>query len=84
MSKKPVMGHNPLGSHPLAGAKLDFIPQTKSGSDADNTGEAKKTSKKVVSYYLDEDLIQEIRDRAKERDQSFSQFVGILLNKSLK
>lgn len=76
------MGHNPLGSHPLAGAKLDFIPNTSSGSEANE--EKKKSKKKVVSYYLDEEIIQEIKDRAKERDQSYSQYLSTLLDKTLK
>lgn len=84
MSKKPVMGHNPLGYRPLADAKFEFIPQTESGSAEKKSAEEKSTpNKKVVSYYLEEELIEEIRRRAKEREDSYSHFVGQILKKAI-
>lgn len=85
MSKKPVMGHNPLGYRPLADAKFKFIPQTDSGSAEKDSAEEKSTpNKKVVSYYLEEDLIDEIRKRAKEREDSYSHYVGKILKNAIK
>lgn len=85
MSKKPVMGHNPLGYRPLADAKFDFIPKTKGGSETENASQQKSTpSKKVVSYYLEEDLIEEIKVRAKKHEDSYSHYVGSILKKAIK
>ncbi|MCG8372541.1 MAG: hypothetical protein MI700_03370 [Balneolales bacterium] len=85
MDKKPVMGHNPLGGNHLEGAKFDFIPYTESGSAMKDSAKKKKTpSKKVVSYYLEEELINEIRTQATSQELSFSNFVGRLLKKALK
>tara|TARA_R110000868_G_scaffold304437_30_gene565549 strand:- start:17749 stop:18012 length:264 start_codon:yes stop_codon:yes gene_type:complete len=83
--KKPVMGHNPLGYRPLAEAKFSFIPQTDSGSGAGEGEELKSSpSKKTVSYYLEEDLIDEIKKRAKENQDSYSHFVNQTLKKAIK
>lgn len=84
MDKKQVMGHNPLGYRPLADAKFSFIPQTDSGS-GEGTSEEEKSSpcKKTVSYYLEEDLIKEIKRRAKENKNSYSHFVNKTLKKAI-
>lgn len=85
MSKKPVMGHNPMDYRPLADAKFSFIPQTESGSGiTDPETEKKSSKKKVVSYYLEESLIEEIRNKAKERENSYSHYVGEILKKGIK
>lgn len=82
MDKKPVMGHNPLGYRPLADAKFNFIPQTEAGSGAGNSDEENSfPSKKTVSFYLEEDLIEEIRRRAKKDKDSYSHFVSKTLRK---
>ncbi len=86
MDKKSAMGHNPLEYRPLAEAKFDFIPHTESGSDAEKEKTEKETNesnKKVVSYYLEEDLINEIRKKAKEKEDSYSHFVGEILKKAI-
>ncbi len=78
------MGHNPLGYRPLADAKFEFIPYTESGSELQESAKKeKKPSKKVVSYYLDENLVKEIRKKAKEHEDSYSHFVGKLLKQAL-
>ena len=85
MDKKSVMGHNPLGGNHLEGAKFDFIPYTESGSAMKESAiKKKKTSKKVVSYYLEEKLISEIRTEATRNEMSFSTFVGRILKKALR
>ena len=86
MDKKPAMGHNPLEYRPLAEAKFDFIPQTESGSEGEKSVEKKEEttpSKKVVSYYLDEELIEKIKRRAKEKADSYSHYVGQILKKAI-
>jgi nitrogen regulatory protein PII-like uncharacterized protein len=84
MSKKPVMGHNPLGYRPLADANFDFIPNTKDGAEAkDNARDKDTPNKKVVSYYLEEELIDKIKKRAKEKEDSYSHFVGTILKKAI-
>ncbi|GAB5408813.1 MAG: hypothetical protein BalsKO_11780 [Balneolaceae bacterium] len=85
MDKKQVMGHNPLKYSPLADAKFDFIPQTDSGSGEDVNKEKKPSPpKKTASYYLEEDLINEIKKRAKENESSYSHFVNKALKKAIK
>lgn len=84
MSKKPAMGHNPLDYSPLADAKFEFIPYTESGSKAQGSdSEKKKSAKKVVSYYLDENLVKEIKKQAKKKEDSYSRFVGKILKNAL-
>ena len=83
MSKKPVMGNNPLTYQPLAGAKFTFIPQTESGSSLSGPVMKKTPSKKMVSYYLEESLIDEIKRRAKEKEDSNSHFVNELLKRAI-
>jgi uncharacterized protein (DUF1919 family) len=84
MDKKKVMGHNPLGMNHLADAKFKFIPYTESGSaQQDSESKKKRVKRKVVSYYLEEDLITEIRDKATENSETYSGFVGRVLKKAL-
>lgn len=82
MSKKRVMGHNPLGYRPLADAKFDFIPKTESGSGKE-TISSKTVNKKTVSYYLEEEVIDEIKRRAKEREDSYSHTVNQILKEAI-
>ena len=82
MSKKSAMGHNPLGYRPLAEAKFDFIPQTDAGS-GEETLSSKAASKKTVSYYLEEEIINEIKRRAKEQEDSYSHTVNKLLKEAI-
>ena len=82
MSKKSAMGHNPLGYRPLAEAKFDFIPQTDAGS-GEKDASSKSVSKKTVSYYLEEEVIDEIKRRAKEQEDSYSHTVNKLLKEAI-
>ena len=85
MSKKKVMGHNPLGQNHLEGAKFDFIPYTEDGAEHQKSdGGEKKRQKKVVSYYLEEDLIKEIKHNARRFNLSYSNFVSKILARTLK
>lgn len=84
MDKKKVMGHNPLGMDHLADAKFNFIPYTESGSAQKNSDSDKpKKKRKVVSYYLEEDLISKIRDKATENSESYSGFVSRKLKEAI-
>lgn len=84
MSKKQVMGHNPLVYRPLADAKFDFIPYTDSGSEgANNVSKKKKPAKKVSSYYLEIELTEEIKKRASDKGESYSHFVEDILKKAI-
>lgn len=85
MEKKKVMGHNPLGMNHLKDAKFEFIPFTESGS-AQKTSANKQPRKKkrVVSYYLEEELINEVKKKATLKEQSFSTFVGQVLKKAIR
>ena len=84
MDKKKVMGHNPLGINHLKDAKFKFIPFTDSGSANQNASNSPKRKKKrVVSYYLEEDLINTIREKATEKEQSFSTYVGKALKRAI-
>lgn len=82
MNKK--LGHNPLGGNHLEGAKFDFIPFTNKGAALSKTQPKKKHRKKIVSYYLEEDLIREIKELAKNENISFSHCVGSLLTSALR
>ena len=81
MSDKKVMGHNPLGENHLVDAKFDFIPFTERGSGQLKEHMPKmKKSKKVVSYYLEKDLIENVKLKAKEQGLSYSGFVSKVLH----
>ena len=87
MTKKSAMGHNPLDYRPLADAKFDFIPHTELGSEgaknARQKAEEDSPNKKVVSYYLEKELVEKIKQRAKEKQDTYSHFVGSILRKAI-
>jgi predicted DNA binding CopG/RHH family protein len=85
MDKKKVMGHNPLGKNHLADAKFDFIPFTESGSvHKESVAKLPKTKKRVVSYYLEEDLINAVKNKATSNEESFSHYVSRVLKNAVK
>ena len=85
MDKKKVMGHNPLGTNHLKDAKFDFIPFTESGSvHKKSVSKLPKKKKRVVSYYLEEDLINAVKSKATDNKESFSHYVGSVLKKAVK
>lgn len=84
MDKKKVMGHNPLGTNHLEDAKFEFIPYTESGSvHKESEKKQPRKKKRVVSYYLEEDLINAVKRKATAKEQSFSTFVGGILKKAI-
>lgn len=83
MNKKSAMGHNPLGYRPLAEAKFDFIPQTDAGSGKETTP-SNLSGKKTVSYYLETEVIEQVKRIAKEHEDSFSHTANELLKEAIK
>ncbi len=83
MDDKKVMGHNPLENNHLEGAKFNFIPFTESGALHKSKSKIKSKKKKVVSYYLEEELISEIRLKATQSEETFSKFVEKILKQAV-
>lgn len=83
MTKKKSMGHNPLAYSLKSHASFDFIRDTQKQQHA----EPEKTpsiSKKVASYYLEESVVDEIREIAKTEEKSFSCVANDFLKLALK
>lgn len=85
MTKKKSLGHNPLAYSMLRHASLDFI---KSAEEQEKDKEAQKKpdppKKQVVSYYLEEQLVDQIKALADELDTSYSAIVNEMLKKGVK
>ncbi len=81
MSKKNSLGHNPLAYSLRNHASFDFIRDNNSGKDA---SEEKKVSKKVASYYLEETVVDSIREIAEKEDESYSHIANRFLKDSIK
>ncbi len=85
MDKKKVMGHNPLAYSLRNHASFDFIRDTTGDSSEESKDESeKKPVKKVVSYYLEESIIERIKKIADEKDESYSSVAGEMLRSSIK
>lgn len=65
MAKKPSMGHNPLAHNLKNHGSFKFIRNT-SLEKPSKKQEDKLGPKKVVSYYLEEDIIDKIREMAQD------------------
>ncbi|MEX0720356.1 MAG: hypothetical protein WD059_06790 [Balneolaceae bacterium] len=85
MSKKKSLGHNPLAYSMLGHASFDFIPnnEEKKRKAADKS-EKNKTSKITVSYYLEEHLVEHIKNLAEENHTSYSSMISQMLKNGLK
>ena len=84
MAKKSSLGHNPLAYSLRNHASFDFIRDTTQDqvkSRPDSAG--KKPAKKVVSYYLDEQLVERIKEIADHKEESYSQIAGDMLKDSV-
>ncbi|MFA5669856.1 MAG: hypothetical protein WC967_11470 [Balneolaceae bacterium] len=82
MSKKPSLGHNPLDQNLRNHGSFKFIRKT-TKEEVGETVEEKPGPKKVVSYYLEEDIIDKIREMAQDEKKSFSALANELLNSSI-
>jgi hypothetical protein len=82
MSKKKSLGHIPLGYSMTGNATFDFIPD-RSTAEAPGVEEPVEglmkeqvhpevSKKKVVSYYLEEDIINRLRRVADDTNESYS------------
>lgn len=95
MNKKKSMGSNPLAYNFLGNANFDFIKKTDGSAPEEPSDEVKSKTvpekdasnsivqKKVVSYYLEEEIIEKISTLAEEYNQSKSSFVNDLISKKL-
>lgn len=82
MSKKASLGHNPLAYSLKSHASFDFIRNTQNQDSADEE-ESVQIQKKVASYYLEEDVIKEIRTIADKEDKSYSCVANDFLKASI-
>lgn len=83
MSKKPSLGHNPLAYSLKNHASFDFIRDTQNKEDTGQSASSSK-SKKVASYYLEEDVINHIRERANKENSSFSSIANEMLKEKIR
>ena len=84
MKKKKSLGHNPLSYSMLGKSNFEFIRSTDPDKSQDEDGKkATKVHKKVVSYYLDEELINMVKQVASEQNASCSGLVGQILKAQL-
>jgi hypothetical protein len=82
MTKKKSLGHIPLGYSMTGNATFDFIPDrsTPETVSVDEPVEGlmkeqehpEASKKKVVSYYLEEDIINRLRRVADDTNESYS------------
>jgi len=82
MSKKKSLGHNPLAYSMLGKATFDFIGKAEEESTEENQ-KKKKVNKKIVSYYLEEPLVKELKKQAVKAGISYSQFVSEAIKDAL-
>ncbi len=84
MSKKPSLGHNPLAYSLKSHASFDFIKSTQNQQKEAGKNDSKSSpKKKVVSYYLEQSLIDQIRNKANEEKKTYSYVAGKLLKESI-
>lgn len=77
MGKKKSLGHSPLGFDFDGGLSYDFIPDlneqiVQEVEHPDKGRNEKNPNKTVVSYYLEEQLVNRIRKIAHITEQSYS------------
>lgn len=85
MSKKKSLGHNPLAYSTRRHASFDFITPSQEEEDtAVSTEDEKKVNKVTASYYLEEPIVEEVRNLANQKEISYSALVNGILKASLK
>jgi len=76
MGRKKSLGHSPLGYDFDDGLSFDFIPDLNEPiiKEVDHPEKQKQNSpvKIVVSYYLEERIVDKVRKIARLTDQSYS------------
>ncbi|MFN1833925.1 hypothetical protein AB2B38_001580 [Balneola sp. MJW-20] len=91
MTKKKSLGHNPLAYSMRGHASFDFItPYTDDNkeNDIDSSDKAKskkedKINKVVTSYYLEEPVVDLIKEIADSQEMSYSAVANEILKNSL-
>lgn len=86
MSKKKSLGHNPLAYSTRRHASFDFITPSEGNrepEDAPSVAE-KKINKITASYYLEEPLVNKVKNLADQKEISYSALVNELLKDSLR
>lgn len=86
MSKKKSLGHNPLAYSMLGHASFDFIsPQeTEEEKNLEKREEKEsKTTKVTVSYYLEEPLVDQIKNLAAKNNTTYSAMISRMLKDSI-
>lgn len=85
MSKKKSLGHNPLSYSTRAHASFDFIaPSKKEEEQAESAQEEKKVNKITASYYLEEPVVDKVKNLADQKETSYSALVNDILKDSLR
>ena len=83
MNKKKSLGHNPLSYSMLGKSNFDFIKSTDPDKMKGEDHKAQKVPKKVVSYYLEEEIINLVKTVALEQNSSCSGLVAKVLKDHL-
>lgn len=83
MTKKQSLGHNPLAYSLKSHASFDFIRDTQEQQSTDSE-KTPSIQKKVASYYLEESIVDEIREIAETENRSFSSVANEFLKSALK
>lgn len=88
MSKKKSLGHNPLAYSTRRHASFDFIAP--SGSDEESTEKSRSVpssdnsiNKVTASYYLEEPIVNKVKDLADKNNTSYSAIVSDILKDQL-
>lgn len=85
MSKKKSLGHNPLSYSTRAHASFDFIAPSYNEEDkVESAQEKKKVNKVTASYYLEEPVVDKVRNLADQKETSYSALVNNILKHSLR
>ncbi|MEX0724295.1 MAG: hypothetical protein WD357_02865 [Gracilimonas sp.] len=88
MSKKKSLGHNPLAYSTRRHASFDFItPSDENRKEEDESTDSQsgsKVNKVTASYYLEEPLVNTVRDLADKKEMSYSALVNGILKDVLK
>ncbi len=86
MSKKKSLGHNPLSYSTRAHASFDFIAPSQKNEEeqAESDHKEKKVNKVTASYYLEEPVVDKVRNLADQKETSYSALVNDILKDSLR
>ncbi|MAL16297.1 MAG: hypothetical protein CL670_11035 [Balneola sp.] len=85
MSKKKSLGHNPLAYSTRRHASFDFItPSDEKQDKEEHDQNFTKVSKTTASYYLEEPVVDGIKDIADNRETSYSSIVNAILKSAIK